>query len=299
LRRSTPADEPLTAGGAEPTVVVSTGVSFPDSAPHPERDKVAIQHRTANDINPIRMLVAQGLTKEFDSGSHHLTVLRDVSFSIPQGTFVAIVGPSGSGKTTLLGLLAGLDTPTRGRVLLDDADLTAMTEDERARLRGQKVGFVFQSFQLIPTLNALENVQVPLELRGDSGASRRATELLQRVGLGDRLDHLPTQLSGGEQQRVAIARAFSNRPAILFADEPTGNLDGATGGRIFELLEELNRESRTTIVLVTHDLTLARRAQRLIQLADGVVVEDTDGTGDGGRAAGESAGAHSVAGGNA
>ena len=162
------------------------------------------------------MLVAQGLTKEFDSGSHHLTVLRDVSFTIPQGTFVAIVGPSGSGKTTLLGLLAGLDTPTRGRVLLDDADLTAMTEDDRARLRGQKVGFVFQSFQLIPTLNALENVQVPLELRGDSGAARRATELLERVGLGDRLDHLPSQLSGGEQQRVAIARAFSNRPGILF-----------------------------------------------------------------------------------
>lgn len=227
--------------------------------------------------SPIRMLVAEGLTKEFDSGSHHLTVLRDVSFTIPQGAFVAIVGPSGSGKTTLLGLLAGLDTPTRGRVVLDGADLTAMTEDERARLRGQKVGFVFQSFQLIPTLDALENVQVPLELRGDGGAARRARELLERVGLGDRLDHLPSQLSGGEQQRVAIARAFSNRPAILFADEPTGNLDGATGGRIVELLEELNRESKTTIVLVTHDLTLARRAQRLIRLADGLVVEDTAG----------------------
>jgi putative ABC transport system ATP-binding protein len=249
--------------------------------PHPAADTAAAT-ATTEDIHPTRMLVAQGLTKEFDSGSHHLTVLRDVSFTIPQGTFVAIVGPSGSGKTTLLGLLAGLDTPTRGRVLLDDADLTAMTEDERARLRGQKVGFVFQSFQLIPTLNALENVQVPLELRGDSGASRRATELLQRVGLGDRLDHLPSQLSGGEQQRVAIARAFSNRPGILFADEPTGNLDGTTGARIVELLEELNRESRTTIVLVTHDLTLARRAQRLIQLADGVVVEDTAGMADGG-----------------
>jgi putative ABC transport system ATP-binding protein len=267
-------------GGAA-TTVVSAGVSF-DSAPHPER--IAMQHHAAKDFHPIRMLVAQGLTKEFDSGSHHLTVLRDVSFTIPQGTFVAIVGPSGSGKTTLLGLLAGLDTPTRGRVLLDNADLTAMTEDERARLRGQKVGFVFQSFQLIPTLNALENVQVPLELRGDSGASRRATELLERVGLADRLDHLPSQLSGGEQQRVAIARAFSNRPGILFADEPTGNLDGSTGGRIVELLEELNRESRTTIVLVTHDLTLARRAQRLIRLADGLVVEDTGGTAEGGPA---------------
>src|SRR5687767_3623221 len=173
------------------------------------------------------MLIAREVTREYKSGDLDIAVLRNVSFTIPQGTFVAIVGPSGSGKTTLLGLLAGLDTPTRGRVLLDDADLTAMTEDQRARLRGQKVGFVFQSFQLIPTLNALENVQVPLELRGDSGASRRATELLQRVGLGDRLDHLPTQLSGGEQQRVAIARAFSNRPGILFADEPTGNLDGA------------------------------------------------------------------------
>jgi len=220
------------------------------------------------------MLVAQDLTKEFDSGSHHLTVLRDVSFTIPQGAFVAIVGPSGSGKTTLLGLLAGLDLPTRGRVLLDDADLNAMTEDQRARLRGQKVGFVFQSFQLIPTLNAQENVQVPLELRGDGGAAARAKELLDRVGLGDRLDHLPSQLSGGEQQRVAIARAFSNRPHILFADEPTGNLDGTTGQRIVELLEELNRESRTTIVLVTHDLNLAQHADRLIRLADGLVVED-------------------------
>ena len=221
------------------------------------------------------MLVAEGLTKEFDSGSHHLTVLRDVSFTIPQGAFVAIVGPSGSGKTTLLGLLAGLDTPTRGRVLLDGGDLTAMTEDERAQLRGQKVGFVFQSFQLIPTLNAQENVQVPLELRGESGAAQRALELLKRVGLSDRLDHLPTQLSGGEQQRVAIARAFSNRPKIMFADEPTGNLDGTTGARIVELLEELNRESKTTIVLVTHDLNLARRAHRMIRLADGIVVEDT------------------------
>ncbi|HSA56857.1 MAG TPA: ABC transporter ATP-binding protein [Gemmatimonadaceae bacterium] len=222
------------------------------------------------------MLVAQNLTKEFDSGTHRLTVLRDVSFAVPQGAFVAIVGPSGSGKTTLLGLLAGLDTPTRGRVLLDGADLTAMTEDERARLRGQKVGFVFQSFQLIPTLTALENVQVPLELRGEAGAAERARELLVRVGLADRLDHFPAQLSGGEQQRVAIARAFANRPGILFADEPTGNLDGTTGQRIVELLEELNRESHTTIALVTHDLALARRASRLIRLADGVIVEDTD-----------------------
>ena len=203
-------------------------------------------------------------------------MLRDVSFSIPQGAFVAIVGPSGSGKTTLLGLLAGLDTPTHGQVLLDGADLTAMTEDDRARLRGEKVGFVFQSFQLISTLTALENVQVPLELRGESGAGARARELLQRVGLGDRLDHFPTQLSGGEQQRVAIARAFANAPRIMFADEPTGNLDSDTGARIVELLEALNRESKTTIILVTHDLNLASRTQRVIRLSDGRVISDTE-----------------------
>jgi putative ABC transport system ATP-binding protein len=221
-----------------------------------------------------RMLVARELTKEFDSGTHRLTVLRDVNFEISQGDFVAIVGPSGSGKTTLLGLLAGLDTPTRGKVVLDGADLTAMSEDQRAQLRGEKVGFVFQTFQLIPTLTALENVQVPLELRGEARSSERASELLERVGLADRLDHLPTQLSGGEQQRVAIARAFVNRPRILFADEPTGNLDGNTGAKIVALLEQLNRESGSTIVLVTHDRSLAERTMRLIRLADGVVVED-------------------------
>jgi putative ABC transport system ATP-binding protein len=220
------------------------------------------------------MLVARDLTKEFMSGSHQLTVLREVSFSIPQGAFVAIVGPSGSGKTTLLGLLAGLDTPSRGTVILDGVDMQRLTEDQRAKLRGEKVGFIFQSFQLIPTLTALENVQVPLELRGETGAASRAVELLTRVGLKDRVDHFPAQLSGGEQQRVAIARAFSNRPRILFADEPTGNLDASTGGRIVELIEELNRESGTSVVLVTHDLTLAARAGRMIRLADGVVVED-------------------------
>jgi putative ABC transport system ATP-binding protein len=221
------------------------------------------------------MLVARDLTKQYRSGEHELTVLRDVNFSLPQGAFVAIVGPSGSGKTTLLGLLAGLDTPSSGTVLLDDQDFSAMDEDTRARLRGEKVGFVFQSFQLIPTLTALENVQVPLELRGDSGADVRARELLRRVGLGDRLHHFPTQLSGGEQQRVAIARAFSNAPRILFADEPTGNLDSDTGGRIVELLEALNRESNSTVVLVTHDAALANRAQRIIRLSDGRVVSDT------------------------
>ena len=222
------------------------------------------------------MLVARELSKEYRSGENRLAVLRDVSFSIPQGAFVAIVGPSGSGKTTLLGLLAGLDTPTHGQVLLDGADLTAMTEDDRARLRGEKVGFVFQSFQLISTLTALENVQVPLELRGENGAGARARELLQRVGLGDRLDHFPTQLSGGEQQRVAIARAFANAPRIMFADEPPGNLDSDTSARIVELLEALNRESKTTIILVTHDLNLASRTQRVIRLSDGRVISDTE-----------------------
>jgi len=221
------------------------------------------------------MLIARDLSKEYRSGDNTLAVLRDVSFSIPQGAFVAIVGPSGSGKTTLLGLLAGLDAPTRGHVILDGADMTAMDEDQRAQLRGEKVGFVFQSFQLISTLTALENVQVPLELRGERGASERAAELLRRVGLGDRLDHFPTQLSGGEQQRVAIARAFANEPRILFADEPTGNLDSETGARIVELLESLNRESATTIVLVTHDLNLAARAERVIRVSDGRVVSDT------------------------
>jgi putative ABC transport system ATP-binding protein len=221
-------------------------------------------------------LIARDLTKEYRSGDHRLVVLRDVSFTIPQGAFVAIVGPSGSGKTTLLGLLAGLDTATRGQVLFDDEDLTAMNEDERARLRGEKVGFVFQSFQLISTLTAVENVQVPLELRGEDGAAERASDLLERVGLGDRLDHFPTQLSGGEQQRVAIARAFANSPRVLFADEPTGNLDSDTGSRIVELLEALNRESGSTIVLVTHDGGLASRAQRIIRLSDGRVIADTD-----------------------
>jgi len=220
------------------------------------------------------MLSASNLTKEYQSGDHQLTVLRDVNFSIEQGELVSIVGPSGSGKTTLLGLLAGLDTPTRGAVVLDGVDLTSLDEDARARLRGEKVGFVFQSFQLIPTLTAIENVAVPLELRGEPNVMARSRDVLARVGLGDRLDHFPTQLSGGEQQRVAIARAFANQPRILFADEPTGNLDSDTGARIVELLETLNRESRSTVVLVTHDLTLAARCRRIVRLSDGAVVSD-------------------------
>jgi putative ABC transport system ATP-binding protein len=221
------------------------------------------------------MLIAKEVTREYRSGDQQLTVLRDVSFEIDQGAFVAIVGPSGSGKTTLLGLLAGLDIPTRGRVILDGAELTSMSENDRARLRGEKVGFVFQTFQLIPTLTARENIQVPLELRGSNGSAERADELLDRIGLAERAHHFPAQLSGGEQQRVAIARAFANSPRILFADEPTGNLDATTGGRVLELLESLNRESGSTIVLVTHDANLASRAHRRIRLHDGAVVEDT------------------------
>jgi putative ABC transport system ATP-binding protein len=221
------------------------------------------------------MLVTRELTKEYRSGTSTLAVLRDVSFEIAQGSFVAIVGPSGSGKTTLLGLLAGLDLPSRGSVVLDDAELTRLDEDARAKLRGEKVGFIFQSFQLIPTLTAAENVQVPLELRGRADAAERAQDLLARVGLGDRTRHFPSELSGGEQQRVAIARAFANEPRILFADEPTGNLDGTTGARIVELLDQLNRESGATVVIVTHDLTLAEHAQRIIRLKDGLVVEDS------------------------
>jgi putative ABC transport system ATP-binding protein len=220
------------------------------------------------------MLISESLTQVYPSGGQELTVLRDVSFKIPAGEFLAIVGPSGSGKSTLLGLLAGLDRPRSGRVILDGQDLSALTEDGRARLRGEKVGFVFQSFHLIPTLTARENVQVPLELRGEE-ARVRADELLDRVGLAARGHHYPAQLSGGEQQRVALARAFSNRPRILFADEPTGNLDAATGQSVIELMDRLNRELGTTLVLVTHDTDLAGRARRIIRLMDGRVVGDS------------------------
>ncbi len=221
------------------------------------------------------MIVAEGLEKSYTSGGRPLPVLRSIDLRIEAQSFVSIVGPSGSGKTTLLGLLAGLDEPSGGRVLLDDEDIFALTEDGRAELRSQKVGFVFQTFHLLPTLTALENVLVPLELRGDAnGARARARELLGRVGLGARLDHYPAQLSGGEQQRVALARAFANRPKILFADEPTGNLDRDTGASIVGMLEELNREERTTLVLVTHDLELAGRAHRIVALADGRIGSD-------------------------
>lgn len=221
------------------------------------------------------ILEADGLTKTYRSGERTLDVLRDVSFRIPDGETLAIVGPSGSGKTTLLGLCAGLDAPTRGTVRLAGEDLGRLDEDGRARVRNAHVGFVFQSFQLIPTLTALENVMVPLELRGERGIEPEAERLLAEVGLAERSGHYPSQLSGGEQQRVAIARAFINRPKLLFADEPTGNLDTETGRRVVESLFRLNEASGTALVLVTHDLELARRARRRIRLRGGVVVEDT------------------------
>jgi putative ABC transport system ATP-binding protein len=221
------------------------------------------------------MIVTEGLDKSYTSGGRPLPVLRSIDLEIAEESFVSIVGPSGSGKTTLLGLLAGLDEPTAGRVWLDGVDIFSLTEDGRAELRSQKVGFVFQTFHLLPTLTALENVLVPLELRGNArGARTAARDLLDRVGLGARLEHYPAQLSGGEQQRVALARAFANRPRILFADEPTGNLDRETGASIVAMMEELNREARTTLVLVTHDLELAERAHRIISLADGGIGSD-------------------------
>lgn len=221
------------------------------------------------------MLECDAIGHDYLSAGRRLTVLKDITFSLEDGGFLAIVGPSGSGKTTLLGLLAGLDRPTRGRVLLDGIDLGTLGEDDRARLRRTKVGFVFQSFQLIPTLTARENVQVPMELARSNEAGPRAQELLDRVGLGERSHHYPSQLSGGEQQRVALARAFSTRPKILFADEPTGNLDAANGATVVELMESLNAEFGTTLVLVTHDLDLAARARRTIRLADGAMMSDT------------------------
>ena len=218
-------------------------------------------------------LSARQLTKTFESGARRLTVLDDVSFDIEDGATCAIVGPSGSGKTTLLGLCAGLDQPTSGSVVLCGEALDDLDEDARARSRGRSVGFIFQQFRLIPTLTALENVSVPLELRGER-ADAEAARLLDRVGLGDRTDHYPTQLSGGEQQRVALARAFINRPRILFADEPTGNLDAETSERVEDLLFDLNTEAGTALVVVTHDLELAQRTERVLKLRGGRLVSD-------------------------
>jgi putative ABC transport system ATP-binding protein len=221
------------------------------------------------------MLRCQSLSRTYRSGGRDLVVLKDITFSLEPGGFLAILGPSGSGKTTLLGLLAGLDRPSAGEVYLDGQELGSLSEDQRARLRGEKVGFVFQTFQLLPTLTAQENVQVPLELRGTATAATRARQLLGRVGLSGREHHYPAQLSGGEQQRVALARGFSIGPKVLFADEPTGNLDAGTGATIIDLMVELNQDLGTTLVLVTHDLDLAARAHRTIRLADGKVVADT------------------------
>lgn len=224
--------------------------------------------------NPPAILVSQ-VTREIDTGTHIVKILKGIDFQIERGQFVAIMGASGSGKSTLLGLLAGLDAPTAGRISLDGVDITHLGEDQMARIRGQKVGFVFQSYQLIPTLTAEENVLLPHELSGQKGdGSARAKELLDRVGLLDRGSHYPVQLSGGEQQRVALARAFMTRPPILLADEPTGNLDTANGKLVLELLIELNRKEQTTLVMVTHDRELARFADRVITLRDGLVVSD-------------------------
>jgi putative ABC transport system ATP-binding protein len=220
------------------------------------------------------ILRCEALAKTYVSGGREITVLRDITFELEPGAFLAVTGPSGSGKSTLLGLLAGLDRPARGRVVLDGHDLSTLSEDARARIRAEKVGFVFQSFHLIPTLTARENVQVPLELRGEDGRAR-ASALLERVGLGDRGHHYPAQLSGGEQQRVAVARAFVHRPRVLFADEPTGNLDAANGSNVVELLGEMNRERGTTLVLVTHDPELADLAHRVLRLRDGAIVSDS------------------------
>lgn len=221
-----------------------------------------------------QILEVRNLTKTYKSGSKELTVLSDISFEIQSGDTFSIVGPSGSGKTTLLGLCAGLDHSSSGSVSLHGNNFDLMNEDQRAAVRSKYVGFVFQNFQLLPTLTALENVMVPMELRGEKNIKKSALELLDRVGLADRHDHYPTQLSGGEQQRISIARAFSNRPKILFADEPTGNLDEETSFKVEQLLFDLNKEAGTTLALVTHDLELAGKTERIIRIKGGQVVSD-------------------------
>ena len=219
-----------------------------------------------------KILKITGLEKTYTSGNKQLTVLHDISFDVEQGQIFSIVGPSGSGKTTLLGLCAGLDQANAGTVELCGQDLAALNEDERAQLRNKEVGFIFQNFQLLPTLTALENVSVPLELQGSKDATKVSLELLEKVGLGSRVHHYPSQLSGGEQQRVALARAFANKPAILFADEPTGNLDEETGEKVIQLLFELNKEHGTTLVIITHDLELANRTQHILKLKGGKII---------------------------
>jgi putative ABC transport system ATP-binding protein len=220
------------------------------------------------------MIRLVNVSKVVQSGTEQLTILYSLSLEIPRGQFVSVTGPSGSGKSTLLSLTAGLDAPTEGHIYLDGRDITRMSEDDLAVLRGETVGFIFQSFHLIPSLTAYENILVPMEIMGIPKATARAQQLLDEVGLHDRGHHYPSQLSGGEQQRVAIARAFANKPPILLADEPTGNLDTRNGAHVFELLVELNRDRGTTLLLVTHDRDLARRADRQISLSEGRVAED-------------------------
>lgn len=223
-----------------------------------------------------KILNVRNLEKSYSSGSKRLKVLQDINFEVEEQKTFAIVGPSGSGKTTLLGLCAGLDSPDTGSINLCGSELSELGEDERALLRNKHIGFVFQDFQLLPTLTALENVAVPLELQGDKNASKISKDLLEKVGLGDRIHHYPSQLSGGEQQRVAVARAFSNRPSILFADEPTGNLDAETGEKVEALLFELNKEAGTTLVIVTHDIELAHKTQHILRLKGGRIVENQE-----------------------
>ncbi|SHF52275.1 putative ABC transport system ATP-binding protein [Salegentibacter echinorum] len=221
-----------------------------------------------------KILNVRNLEKSYTSGTKKLQVLYDINFEVEAQKTFAIVGPSGSGKTTLLGLCAGLDRPDSGSIHLCNEELGKLSEDENAVLRNQKVGFIFQNFQLLPSLTALENIAVPLELQGDKGATRIGKELLEKVGLSNRAHHYPSQLSGGEQQRVALARAFSNRPSILFADEPTGNLDSETGEKVVSLLFELNKEAGTTLIIVTHDLELAKKTQQILRLKGGRIVEN-------------------------
>lgn len=221
-----------------------------------------------------KILRVSKLSKNYKNGNKTLTVLHDISFELEEGSTCAIVGPSGSGKTTLLGLCAGLDLPTFGEIHLNNTSIFKLDEDQRAEIRNDIVGFIFQTFQLMPTLTALENVMVPLELRGEKNVKSKAQHWLERVGLEKRMEHYPSQLSGGEQQRVAIARAFMNNPKILFADEPTGNLDNETGQLIDSLLFDLNKEEGTTLLLVTHDIELAQRCQRIIRLKNGSIFSD-------------------------
>ncbi|WP_339624269.1 ABC transporter ATP-binding protein [uncultured Winogradskyella sp.] len=219
-----------------------------------------------------KILKITGLEKTYSSGNKQLTVLQDISFEVEKGQTFSIIGPSGSGKTTLLGLCAGLDQPNAGNVELCGQDLNSLNEDQRAQLRNKEVGFIFQNFQLLPTLTALENVSVPLELQGNKAAVKESKVLLEKVGLADRMHHYPSQLSGGEQQRVALARAFANSPSILFADEPTGNLDEETGEKVIKLLFDLNKEAGTTLVIISHDLDLANRTQQILRLKGGQVL---------------------------